>query len=352
MAQRGGLGRQRGQAGIADGIKHVADKTVPPDALDRAARKARAEGGIIQRGQFRQFRQADLVETIAAIIAETGIDPARLELEITESTIMETAEAAIAMLVRLKDLGITLSVDDFGTGYSSLAYISRFPFDKLKIDQSFVSDITENPVNAAIATAAIVMARSLNLTVLAEGVETEAQASFLRGRRCDAMQGYLFSRPLPPDEFIKLLLNQKQMTVHNTPCESLPTLLLVDDEANILNALSRLFRREGYHILTAESPSQGFELLAKHAVQVVLCDQRMPEMQGSEFLGRVRQLYPDTVRLVLTGYTDLESVTDAINRGAVFKFLTKPWDDDDLREQIRSAFRIAKDIRQGGFHPV
>src|SRR5690606_16494597 len=124
-----------------------------------------------------------------------------LELEITESAFIDDIDAAIAMCRKLKQLGVKLSLDDFGTGYSSLSYVSRFPFDKIKIDQSFVCDVIENPVTAAIVTSAIVMARSLNLAILAEGVETEAQARFLRGRRCDAIQGFLFSPALPAADF-------------------------------------------------------------------------------------------------------------------------------------------------------
>ena len=293
----------------------------------------------------RQFRQANLVLIVRQTLADTGLPAAALELEITESAFIDDAEEAIAMCRALKGLGIKLSLDDFGTGYSSLAYLSRFPFDKLKIDQAFVRDITENPVNAAIATAAIVMARSLNLSVLAEGVETEAQASFLRGRRCDAMQGFLFSRALPPDEFEQLLAGNKRLPLADMPTDSGQTLLLVDDEPNILNSLSRLLRREGYTILTTTSPLDAFELLARQPVHVILSDQRMPEMSGTEFFSRVRQLYPDTIRIVLTGYTDLDSVTGAINRGAIYKFLTKPWDDDVLREQIREAFRLVKETR-------
>jgi len=294
----------------------------------------------------RQFRQSNLLLVIAEALAESGLPASALELEITESAFIDDVDDAVLLCRKLKKMGVKLSLDDFGTGYSSLAYISRFPFDKLKIDQGFVRDITENPVNAAIATAAIVMARSLNLSVLAEGVETEAQAAFLRARRCDSMQGFLFSRALPADEFAPLLLANKRLPMAELPRESAQTLLLVDDEPNILNSLSRLLRREGYTILTAASPFEAFDLLAKHPTQVVISDQRMPEMSGTEFLSRVRQLYPDTVRLVLTGYTDLESVTGAINQGAIYKFLTKPWDDDQLREQIREAFRIAKHADQ------
>lgn len=290
----------------------------------------------------RQFRQPNLIEIVKDALNESGLPAASLELEITESAFIDDLDEAVAICRRLKAIGVKLSLDDFGTGYSSLAYVSRFPFDKLKIDQGFVRDIVENPVNAAIATAAIVMARSLNLSVLAEGVETEAQASFLRNRHCDAMQGYLFSPALPGDEFVSLLTGNKQLAVKNISQAGAQTLLLVDDEVGVLNALSRLFRREGYTILATPSALEALKLLAQHTVQVVISDQRMPEMSGTEFLSRVRMLYPDTIRIVLTGYTDLESVTDAINRGAIYKFLTKPWDDDHLRELIRESFRLAK----------
>lgn len=291
----------------------------------------------------RQFSQASLVNIVKQTLQETGLPAAALELEITESAFIDDLDQAIAQCRALKAIGVKLSLDDFGTGYSSLAYISRFPFDKIKIDQGFVRDIIENPVNAAIASAAILMARSLNVSVLAEGVETEAQASFLRGKRCDAMQGWLFSRALPAADFELLLVGNKSMPPPALETDNGQTLLLVDDEPNILASLSRLFRREGFKTITATSPAIAFELLAKHRVQVVLSDQRMPEMSGTEFLSRVRQLYPDTIRIVLTGYTDLDSVTGAINRGAIYKFLTKPWDDDLLREQVREAFRLVKD---------
>ena len=118
-------------------------------------------------------------------------------------------------------------------------------------------------------------------------------------------------------------------------------LLLVDDEQNITASLMRLFRRDGYRILTANSGREGLEILGQNKVGVIISDQRMPEMSGSEFLSKVKDLYPDTVRIMLSGYTDLNSVTDAINRGAIYKFLTKPWEDDLLRENIREAFRMA-----------
>ncbi len=117
------------------------------------------------------------------------------------------------------------------------------------------------------------------------------------------------------------------------------TLLLVDDEPNIISALQRLLRRDGYTILACDDPVKALSLLAEQHVDVVLSDQRMPGMSGVEFLRRVRKTHPETVRIVLSGYTDLQFITDAINEGAIYKFLTKPWDDDQLRQQIREAFR-------------
>jgi diguanylate cyclase (GGDEF)-like protein/PAS domain S-box-containing protein len=153
----------------------------------------------------RQFQEADLVHGIAQALEKTGLDPRDLELELTESSIMRDPEQAVAKLHALSRLGIRLSIDDFGTGYSSLAHLKRFPIKALKIDQSFIRDITTEPNDAAIAQAIIALAESLRLKVVAEGVETREQLDLLRRFRCDEMQGYLFSKPLPPDDLLELL---------------------------------------------------------------------------------------------------------------------------------------------------
>ncbi len=161
----------------------------------------------------RQFSQSDLLQTVRSALDESGADPAWLELEITESSLMGNAEAGAAMLRQLKELGISLSVDDFGTGYSSLSYLKRFPIDTLKIDQSFVRDVTTDADDAAIAGTIIAMGHSLNLHVLAEGVETAAQLQFLRAHGCDQVQGYLFSRPLPAAEVEQLLREGRRLVL-------------------------------------------------------------------------------------------------------------------------------------------
>ena len=153
----------------------------------------------------RQFRQGDLATTVRTILSQTGLDPSLLELELTESMIMDDPQGAEAALIALKDLGVSLSLDDFGTGYSSLNYLSRFPVDHLKIDMSFIRDIGTSDARTAVVSSIIDIAHNLQLTAIAEGVETPEQLSFLIANGCDAMQGYLFSKTLPAAEFSWLL---------------------------------------------------------------------------------------------------------------------------------------------------
>jgi EAL domain-containing protein (putative c-di-GMP-specific phosphodiesterase class I) len=171
----------------------------------------------------RQFRQADLVEAIAAILAETGVDPACLELEITESAAMQNADSTIAALQRLRAMGVSLAIDDFGTGYSSLSYLKRFPIDKLKIDRSFILGIPEDGDDTAIVQAIAAMAGSLGLKLLAEGVENEAQRAFLAAQGCAAAQGYLFGRPLPVAEFERDFLSAATR-LNQRPAPPVPSL--------------------------------------------------------------------------------------------------------------------------------
>jgi diguanylate cyclase (GGDEF)-like protein/PAS domain S-box-containing protein len=161
----------------------------------------------------RQFHQQDLVRQIAEVLEATGIPANQLELEITESIAMQNVEVNVVTLRQLKDLGIRITIDDFGTGYSSLSYLKKFPIDTIKIDQSFVRDVTTDANDAAIVRAAIVMAHELKLNVIAEGVETREQLEFLKRRHCDEMQGYFFSEPLTGDGFEALLRSGRVFTV-------------------------------------------------------------------------------------------------------------------------------------------
>jgi EAL domain-containing protein (putative c-di-GMP-specific phosphodiesterase class I)/CheY-like chemotaxis protein len=288
------------------------------------------------------FQRNIFVDTVRRVLEESRLPAELLELEITETVLLDNAERAIATLQALKALGVRLSIDDFGTGFSSLNYLKRLPIDKVKIDRAFVQEVISDHHDAAITQGIISMAHHLRLRVIAEGVETESQFAFLKKSHCDEFQGYYFARPMPFDQLERFFHEH-----HKSPAAYLEsrsgtpggqTLLLLDDEENILRALTRVLRRDGYQILTATRAQDAFDLLARHDIQVILSDQRMPEMNGTEFLSRVKDLYPDTVRIVLSGYTDLKSVTDAINQGAIYKFLTKPWDDEQLRTVIAQAF--------------
>jgi len=153
----------------------------------------------------RQFRQENLPSLVAEIIAETGIDPHLLELEISESTTMDNPETVSLHLRKLREMGVELAIDDFGTGCSSLSYLKLYPVNRLKIDRSFVKCLETDSDDAAIAAATIALAHKLGKEVVAEGVETYGQLSFLREQKCDIVQGYYFSRPLPAAEFAEFL---------------------------------------------------------------------------------------------------------------------------------------------------
>ncbi len=168
----------------------------------------------------RQFGASDLLASLESALSETGLDPACLEIELTESLFMSDVTPAVELLHRMKALGVNLSIDDFGTGYSSFSYLSRFPIDVLKIDRSFVSDITVDANDAAIVTSIIALAHNLKLAVIAEGVETAEQLDYLRSHGCDEMQGYYFSRPLPAHEFEQLLRERRALALPALTVES------------------------------------------------------------------------------------------------------------------------------------
>ena len=290
-----------------------------------------------------QLYHDDLVGLVGRTLADTGLDADCLDIELTEGQVMADVEHALEVMQRLKAMGVKLSLDDFGTGYSSLAYLKRFPIDVLKIDKSFVRNLTTDADDAVIARSIITLGQSLQLQVIAEGVETEEQFAYLRRHRCDQIQGYFFSRPLAAEDFERLLAGQHAaLRAGDEAVDEAggqPTLLIVDDEENVAASLHRLLRRDGYRILRARSGPEGLALLAMNQVQVVLSDERMPGMNGTEFLARVKAIYPDTIRIMLSGYTAVDAIIAATNSGAVFRFHAKPWDDNALRGSISEAFR-------------
>jgi EAL domain-containing protein (putative c-di-GMP-specific phosphodiesterase class I) len=160
----------------------------------------------------RQFADENLLRDIEQSLQDSGMAPELLELELTESMVMQDHERAIKILSELKKIGVRLAIDDFGVGYSSLAQIKNFPIDTLKVDRSFIRDLPDNSEDCAITQAIIAMAKTLSLTVVAEGVETQAQEDFLRGIACDETQGFYFSRPVASDQFAALLRSNAAAT--------------------------------------------------------------------------------------------------------------------------------------------
>lgn len=288
----------------------------------------------------RQLARPDIAAHIQAIALACACDPSWLGLEITESMMIEDPSHTTGALHQLKAIGFEISIDDFGTGYSSLSRLNDMPVDIVKIDRSFVPDVTASIEDVSITRAIINMAHGLQLRVLAEGVETEGQLGLLIANGCDLIQGYYFSKPVPADEVERMVRERRRLPEKFVArVDGGRTLLLVDDEQNILSALKRLLRKDGYRILCASSAAEGLQLLAEVSIDVIVSDQRMPGMTGVEFLQRAKDLYPDTVRIVLSGFTDLQSIIDAVNEGAIYKFLMKPWDDERIRAHIAEAFR-------------
>jgi len=303
-----------------------------------------------------QLRKVGFINTVADALRASGLPAESLELEVVESVLLMDTDQVISTLHAIRELGVHIAIDDFGTGFSSLSYLKLLPANKIKIDRAFIKDVIENKNDAAITQGVISIAHHLGLEVVAEGVETEAHAAFLRKNQCDLLQGFAFAYPMPFDKLVTFMTNRASGNEGKLDSEvsnqQNPTLLLLDDEPNILKALARVLKRDGYRILSTTSIKEAFSLLATNDVQVIVSDQRMPEMSGTEFLSEVKAIYPDTVRIVLSGYTDLKSVTDAINEGAIYKFLTKPWDDVQIRKHIQQAFLYFRATQEQGAQQV
>lgn len=278
-------------------------------------------------------------------VRSAGVEPTQIELEITETRLMDHAILGPERLGQLKAQGFRIAVDDFGIGYSSLSYLRDLPLDTLKIDRSFVANIVTDPGSLSIVRTVLALAKTLHLDVIAEGVENESQLGLLASEGCRHIQGFHFSRPLSSERFAERCTTPFAVPVY-TDADTERTLLLVDDEHNITQSLRRALRGENYRILMAQDAAEAFELLARHRVQVVLSDLRMPVMNGTEFLRRVKLMYPKTVRMILTGYNDITTVTAAVNEGAIFKFVSKPWEDAFLRSALREAFDVAAGAAQ------
>ncbi|WP_426210058.1 EAL domain-containing protein [Massilia sp. TWP1-3-3] len=287
---------------------------------------------------------------------DSALAPQWLELELTESVSMADPERSVPMMERMKTIGLSLSIDDFGTGYADMSYLRRFPIDRLKLSISFVPDITTDPGCLAIADAIITMAHSLHLEVVAEGGgETEGQLSLLASRHCDILQGYFFSKPLPAAELEQFLRTGHSMPANLTGrASNAPLLLLQDDETLVLEYLSLVLGNEGDDVRAMSDPLRAFELLACHEFAVVLRDQRMPAMDGIAFLSRVKSMHPATIRIIHSAFDDALVTREAINRGAVYKFVDKSANNLALIHAVKDGFDsyLARRTTSHGANPA
>ncbi|WP_421863711.1 EAL domain-containing protein [Motiliproteus sp.] len=285
-----------------------------------------------------QLFDQQLLPTITGALERHQFPPKLVVVELTESVLIEQPEFALSVLEQLIAAGLRVSIDDFGTGYSSMSYLRDFPVHELKIDRSLIHNVASNPAGAVIVNTILSLGKNLDLEIVAEGVEQASEAAYLGTKGCDLLQGYLFSKPLPNPEFMERI-DQLNAPKPEQQRATEAGVLFLDDEPNILRAIKRELHREPYPCYLSQSAEEAFELLAEHPISVVVSDQRMPNLRGTEFLARVHKLYPHIIRIMLSGYTDSESVIEAINTGVVSQFLTKPWDGEILKRTLNDARR-------------
>ena len=289
-----------------------------------------------------QFNQRNLPEVISNILQETGLDPTLLEIELTERIVMSDAEKSVKMITDLKKLNIQLSIDDFGTGYSSLSYLKKFPIDRIKIDKSFVNNIISDSEDAAISQAIISMSHGMSLKTIAEGVETVEQLEFLRSRKCDEVQGFYFSKPLPETDIERLLRDGTKVYTQQKIYEEEKHLLLVSDEKWVTDKLLDILNDDNYEITAVSTQEEAINILAVKRIDVIVVDDFMPKINGIGLLSKLQKLYPDTVRILLIKYSDPGIIARAINESGVYKVVSKPWLDEQLRDYVKSAFSYQK----------
>ncbi len=244
-----------------------------------------------------QLREPDLVDQTAAVFADTGVEPANIELEITETAIMDDVQAAIPVLEALKSLGVFLSIDDFGTGYSSLNYLKRFPVDSLKIDRAFVDGLGRNQQDSALVTAVIALASALEMTSVAEGVETFEQFVELRALGCDEAQGYYLGRPAPAASLRPLVLGHEP---RSEPVRAVRKVLVCDDDPLVRLVHSTAFRAEGVEVAEAADGLECLERAEALQPDLVVLDLDMPNLDGMSTLTELRARSPQCLVVIVT----------------------------------------------------
>lgn len=288
----------------------------------------------------RQLQSDTLLDDVATSLARTGLPPACLDLEITESMLMQNAEQAIQMLGGLKAMGVTLSLDDFGTGYSSLAYLKRFPLDAVKVDRSFVRDIVADSDDASITRAVITMAHHLKLKVVAEGVETAEQLAMLISHQCDIIQGYFFSRPLPLEEMENLLISGQHLPIHLLRSGTRkPMALFVAVDG--CNEVISMLERDGHRVCVAADADSALQWFAGNLADVLVCGAPRKGFDTLAVIERAAQIQPQCERILLTDKKQLQrkKVSEMAGAGLLQRVLHAPIDDVVFRQTVEDALQ-------------
>ncbi|MGZ9014459.1 MAG: EAL domain-containing protein, partial [Burkholderiales bacterium] len=296
----------------------------------------------------RQLRDAGFCDAISRMLARYKVEARLIEVEITESSLMDNPAEAERALGLLKAIGVSLAIDDFGTGYSSLGYLKRFPFDTLKIDRAFIRDINTDPDDALITRTIIALSHSLGLTVVAEGVETPGQLKFLAAHRCDLAQGYLFSSPVSADLATALLRRVEPLYA---PADAgieakPPAVLVVDAELDGLVSMQQLLQRDGYQVLTASSLRDAVEVLATQHIVAVVADEDLADASGREFLGHLCRMSPRVARILRVPVDSAASAQAAAQSGVAQQVFIKGRDDAPLRDAVRQVVRRSEPLTQ------
>jgi len=287
----------------------------------------------------RQLHDERLIETLTRILEETQLEPKWLALEISETAIMQDKQFSETILKKITAIGVSIVVDDFGYGYTCLNYLKKLPLSAIKIDKSVIDDILYKPNDAGITRGIISLSHSLAIQVIAEGVEIMPQLSFLKQHGCDQIQGYLYSKPLPAEHMRLLLKDNKPLPLppsDQTPIEQ--QLLILEKEPNVQQALIITLKDQGYNIMVCSSTNEALNILDTHPIGVILCDLQTPSTDGLDFLKQIQDQHPQVMKVLLSGYTELNCVNGAMSRATIYRILTKPWDNNVLRQTLRDAF--------------
>ncbi len=274
-----------------------------------------------------QFLLKTFTQKVENILNETNVNPSSIEIEITESMLMQHGEQSNQCIQHLQDLGIRFAIDDFGTGYSSLSQLQCLSFNTLKIDRSFVNSLETNPRAIQLVESLITLGHNLGMNIVGEGIETQSQLHSLRQSGCDMGQGYLLGRPTEPEEIIKLA------NEHSQPAEQ-TTVLIAEDEEMVLRLTRQILRAAGYKVLEARNGRDALSILESNSwgVDVLITDQNMPVMNGDELSRIAREQKPELKIIFISGYAQRDQ-KPVLESGTAS--LEKPFGKQELLETIQ-----------------